>query len=193
MLVGTEALMRKCMKDKEAVRTLLDFSFEIIKVYSEDIFDLGLDIGTIAEPTASADMVSRRIFEEFALPWLKKTFDWYTGKGLISSLHICGNITDRLAAVGKSGARILSLDYKVNMKTAAEVLGGKLVLGGNADPVEIMMNGSVETVRNTYLKIFKEVAGCPYILMPGCGLPSKTPLENAMALRELAYHTKPDW
>jgi uroporphyrinogen decarboxylase len=193
MLVGTESLMRKCMKDKEAVRTLLDFSLEIIKVYSEDIFDLGIDIGTIAEPTASADMISRKIFEEFALPWLKKTFDWYAEKGLVSSLHICGNITDRLAGIEHSGARILSLDYKVSMKTAAEVLGGKLILAGNADPVEILMNGSAETVRDAYLKIFQEVAGFPYILMPGCTLPSKTPLENVMVLRELAYNTKPFW
>ena len=193
LLAGTDTLMRKCLRDKTAVRDLLDFSLEIIKTYSEEFFDLGIDIGTIAEPTASQDMISRRIFEEFALPWLRKTFDWYRSKGLIPQLHICGNITDRLAAAGESGARILSLDHKVSMKTAAETLGGKLVLGGNADPVEVIMAGSAESVREAYRTILRDVAGCPYMLMPGCDVPSKTPLENVVALRELARATMPSW
>jgi uroporphyrinogen decarboxylase len=193
LLVGTDTLMRKCLRDREGVRALLDASLEIIKTYSEEIFDAGVDIGTIAEPSASGDLISRKVFEDFALPWLAKTFDWYRSKGLIPSLHICGDITDRLEAVAASGARILSLDYKVSMKTAAEVLGGRLVLGGNADPVEVISQGSAESVRQAYLEIFGQVAGCPYILMPGCGLPSTTPLENVTALRDLAYATIPQW
>ncbi|MDR2517388.1 MAG: uroporphyrinogen decarboxylase family protein [Spirochaetaceae bacterium] len=193
LLAGTDTLMRKCIRDKAAVRDLLDFSLEMIKIYSEEFFDLGIDIGTIAEPSASQDMISRRVFEEFALPWLRKTFDWYQSKGLIPQLHICGDITDRLSAVGESGARILSLDHKVNMKTAAETLGGKLILGGNADPVEVIMSGSAESVREAYRNIVREVAGYPYILMPGCDVPSKTPLENAAALREFARTTPPPW
>jgi uroporphyrinogen decarboxylase len=193
LLFGTEPLMRKCLKDKNAVRSLLDFCFELLKICSEDIIDLGAGIGSIADPIASKDMISRRIFEEFALPYLKKVYDWYASKNQLATLHICGDITDRLDLMPETGANILSLDYKVSMKTAAEMLGDKMVIAGNADPVEVIMMGTEETVRNAYLKIVEEVEGVPYVLMAGCSIPGKTPLANLKAMRDIAYQTVPHY
>jgi uroporphyrinogen decarboxylase len=193
LLLGTEPLMRKCIKDKNAVRALLDFCFELLKICSEDIIDLGAGIGSIADPTASKDMISRRLFEELALPYLRKVYDWYASKNQLTTLHICGDITDRLDLMPETGADILSLDYKVSMKTAAEMLGDKMVIAGNADPVEVVMMGSEETVRSAYRKILEEVEGVPYVLMAGCSIPSKTPLANLMAMRDIAYQTVPHY
>jgi uroporphyrinogen decarboxylase len=191
LLLGTESLMRKCLKDKNAVRDLLDFCVELLKICSEDIIDLGTGIGSLAEPTASKDMISRKVFEELALPYLKKVCDWYASKNQLITLHICGDIADRLDLMPETGANILSLDYKVSMKTAAETLGGKMVIAGNADPVDVIMTGSEETVRSAYMKILEEVEGVPYVLMAGCAIPSKTPLANLKVMRDIAYQTVP--
>jgi uroporphyrinogen decarboxylase len=193
LLVGTEPLMRKCLKDKHAVHALLDFCCELLKICSEDSIDLGTGLGAIADPTASKDMISRRLFEEFALPYLKKVCDWDGSKNQLASLHICGDITDRLDLMPETGANILSLDYKVSMKTAAEMLGDKMVIAGNADPVEIIMAGSEATVRDAYTQILKEVEGVPYVLMAGCSIPSKTPLANLAVMRDIAYRTVPHY
>jgi uroporphyrinogen decarboxylase len=193
LLFGTEPLMRKCIKDKNAVRALLDFCLELLKVCSEDIIDLGAGIGSIADPTASKDMISRTVFEELALPWLRKANDWHASKNQLTTLHICGDITDRLDLMPETGANILSLDYKVSMKTAAEQLGSKMVIAGNADPVDVIMLGNEETVRNAYLKILEEVAGVPYVLMAGCSIPGKTPLANLKVMRDIAYQTVPQY
>jgi uroporphyrinogen decarboxylase len=191
LLFGTEPLMRKCLKDRNAVRSLLDFCFELLKICSEDIIDLGAGIGSIADPTASKDMISRKLFEDLALPYLKKVYDWYASKNQLTTLHICGDITDRLDLMPETGANILSLDYKVSMKTAAEMLGDKMVIAGNADPVDVIMLGSEETVRNAYMKILEEVEGVPYVLMAGCSIPGKTPLANLGVMRDIAYQTVP--
>jgi uroporphyrinogen decarboxylase len=193
LLFGTEALMRKCIKDKNAVRDLLEFCLELFKICSEDIIDLGTGIGSLADPTASKDMISRKLFEELALPYLKKAYNWYASKNQLTTLHICGDITDRLDLMPETGANILSLDYKVSMKTAAELLGDKMVIAGNADPVDVIMMGSEETVRNAYLKILEEVEGVPYVLMAGCSIPGKTPLANLKVMRDLAYQTVPHY
>jgi uroporphyrinogen decarboxylase len=193
LLFGAEPLMRACLKDKAAARALLDFSLELIKICSEDFIKLGAGVGSLADPTASKDMISRKVFEELALPYLRKANDWYRSKGLLTTLHICGDITDRLDLMPETGAAILSLDYKVSMKTAAETLGGKMVIAGNADPVDIIMLGDEDTVRNAYLKILEEVEGVPYILMAGCSIPSKTPLANLKVMRDLAYQTVPHY
>jgi uroporphyrinogen decarboxylase len=193
LLVGTETLLRKCLKDKHAVHALLDFCCELHKICSQDIISLGTGFGTIADPAASRDMISRRLFEEFALPYLKRMHDWHRSKNQLSSLHICGDITDRLDLMPETGANILSLDYKVSMKTAAEMLGDKMVIAGNADPVEVIMAGSAETVRNAYAQILKEVEGVPYVLMAGCNIPGKTPLANLAVMRDIAYQTVPHY
>jgi uroporphyrinogen decarboxylase len=193
LIFGAEPLMRSCLKDKGAVRQLLDFTVELIKFCSEDVIALGIGVGGLADPTSSGDMISRKIFEEFSLPYLKKIYDWYRSKGLITTLHICGDITDRLDLIPETGAHILSLDYKVSMKTAAEILGGKVVIGGNADPVSIIMMGNEETVRKAYLDIFDQVEGAPYVLMAGCGIPGGAPITNIEVMRDLAYQTVPHY
>ncbi|MDR3249388.1 MAG: uroporphyrinogen decarboxylase family protein [Treponema sp.] len=193
LLFGAEPLMRKCLKDKEAVRRLLDFTFELIKASSEDFIALGTGVGGLADPTSSGDMISRKIFEELSLPYLRKVYDWYHSKGLITTLHICGNITDRLDLIPETGAEILSLDYKVSMKTAAEILGGKVVIGGNADPVGVIMMGDEAAVKNAYEDILKQVEGVPYVLMAGCGIPGGTPLKNLEAMRNFAYSRAPHY
>lgn len=193
LLFGAEPLMRNCLRDREAVRALLDFTFELIKAYSEEIIALGITVGTLADPSASGDMVSRKTFEEFALPWLKKTFDWYKSKGLSTSLHICGNITDRLDLLPESGADVMSLDYKVSMKNAAEILGGKMVIGGNANPAGVLMTGDQKEVRRAYLDILEQVEGVPYVLMAGCGIPAGVPIANIEAMRDLAYSIVPHY
>lgn len=193
LLFGAEPLMRNCLRNREAVRALLDFTFELIKAYSEEIIDLGIDVGTLADPSASGDMVSRKTFEEFALPWLKKTFDWYKSKGLSTSLHICGNVTDRLDLLPESDADVMSLDYKVSMKSAAEVLGDKIVIGGNVNPAGALMMGNQEEVRRAYLDIFEQVGDAPYVLMAGCGIPAGVPISNIEAMRDLAYNIVPHY
>jgi uroporphyrinogen decarboxylase len=185
--------MRNCLRDKEAVRALLDFSFELIKAYSEELIDAGIDVGTLADPSASGDMVSKKTFEEFALPWLKKTFDWYKSKGLSTSLHICGDVTDRLDLLPESGADLMSLDYKVSMRRAAEILGDKIVIGGNVNPAGALMQGDRDEVRDAYLDIFEQVAGAPYVLMAGCGIPSGVPISNIEVMRDLAYSAVPHY
>jgi uroporphyrinogen decarboxylase len=35
------------------------------------------------------------------------------------------------------------------------------------------------------------VEGVPYVLMAGCSIPSKTPLANLKAMRDIAYQTIP--
>ena len=193
LLFGAEPLMRNCLRDREAVRALLDFTFELIKAYSEEIIDLGIDVGTLADPSASGDMVSKKTFEEFALPWLKKTFDWYKSKGLSTSLHICGNVTDRLDLLPESDADLMSLDYKVSMERAAEILGDKIVIGGNANPAGVLMTGDREEVRRAYLDIFEQVGDAPYVLMAGCGIPAGVPISNIEVMRDLAYSSVPHY
>jgi uroporphyrinogen decarboxylase len=191
LIYGAEPLMRATLKDKQAVYALLDYTFELFKVMVEEFIDLGATVGGCADPTASGDMISKKVFEEFAAPYLRKTYDWYKSKGLSTTLHICGDINDRIDVIPDVHTDILSVDYKVDINRAAKILDGRVVIGGNVDPASVILMEDADTVRKAYEKIIADLDGIPYIVMPGCGIPKHTPIENIVAVNELAHSTVP--
>ncbi|MDR1641096.1 MAG: uroporphyrinogen decarboxylase family protein [Clostridiales bacterium] len=191
LFYGAERLMRATLRDKPAVKALLDFTFEVIKYAQEEFIELGATVGGCADPTSSGDLISKKIFKEFSLPYLRKTYDWFKSKGLKTTLHICGNINDRIDLIPDTNTDVISVDYKVDINRAAQILAGRVVIGGNADPAGIILTEKPEAVRKAYEKIIEDLDGIPYILMPGCGIPSITPIENIAAVNRLAHSTKP--
>jgi uroporphyrinogen decarboxylase len=188
---GAEKLLRGCLRDKSAIRALLDFTLEAFKYSQEEFVGLGATVGGSADPTASGDMISRGVFEEFALPYLQKTYDWFKSKGLSTTLHICGDINDRIDLIPDTHTDILSVDYKVDIARAARILDGRVAIGGNADPASVILAQTPEAITAAYQKIIDDLEGYPYIVMPGCGIPHLTPIENIVAINRLAHSTRP--
>jgi uroporphyrinogen decarboxylase len=191
LFYGEEKLMRACLRDKNAVYALLDFTFEVFKYTQEEFVLAGATIGSCADPTASGDMISKRVFEEFAAPYLQKVYDWYKSKGLYTSLHICGNIDDRIDVIPDTHVDIISVDHKVDIIRAANILAGRVVIGGNADPVSVIMDTTPAEVRAFYEDIIAQLDGYPYIVMPGCSVPTSSPIENVLAMVETAHALRP--
>ncbi|MCL2045097.1 MAG: uroporphyrinogen decarboxylase [Oscillospiraceae bacterium] len=191
LFYGEEKLMRACLRDKPAVNALLEFTFEVFKYTQDEFIDIGATIGSCADPTASGDMISKRVFEEFAAPYLKKVYDWYKSRGLHTSLHICGNIDDRIDLIANTNVDILSVDHKVDIVKAAQVLNGRAVIGGNADPVSVILDQTPADVRAFYEDLVVKLDGYPYAIMPGCSVPTSTPIANVLAMVEVAHAHKP--
>ena len=62
-------------------------------------------------------------------------------------------------------------------------------LAGNADPVAVLRNGDVNTVRDT-IAACHEAAGAAYIIAAGCEITRDTSHENVRALLEYAQGTR---
>ena len=191
LFFGEEHLMRASLRDKSSVYALLDFTFEVFKYTQEEFITAGATIGSCADPTASGDMISKRIFEEFAAPYMKKVHDWYKSQNVATSLHICGNIDDRIDIIANTNLDILSADHKVDIVRAAKILNGRVIIGGNADPVSIIMDRTPDDVRMFYEDLIEKLDGYPYIIMPGCSVPTSTAIQNVLAMVQVAHANKP--
>ena len=179
LLLGADSLMRNIYKDRAAVEKILRFSTELYLTYIQGYMDAGAKVISIAEPTASGDMFSRKHFSETALPYIMEIFSRLSGKGIILLLHICGNVSDRLDLIAESGVQIMSLDYKVDLAKARSAFAGKIAFAGNLNPVNVVHSGTPEDiVRETINGIEKAGTDNSYIVMPGCDIPPSTPLEN---------------
>ncbi|MEE9595013.1 MAG: uroporphyrinogen decarboxylase family protein [Candidatus Hydrothermarchaeales archaeon] len=187
-LRGVERLMFGIYKQPDFVRKITDFSAEVVKKFYQPLIDDGvIEMVSIAEPTASGDLISRKHFEEFALPTLKKMIGDFKAKGVSTLLHICGNTRDKIDLIGNTGADCFSMDSKVDLAFAKEQLEGKMCIAGNVDPVAVMSLGGAEGVRKASEKcIHAAASGGGYVLMPGCDIPHTVPYDNIKALMEVA-------
>jgi uroporphyrinogen decarboxylase len=168
---------------------VLDFTAELCYQYLESFIAAGVEIVSIADPSASGDLISRQQFQDFVLPHLKKVVTKLHQKGVFVCIHICGNITNRLDLIPESGTDLLSVDYKVDLSKAKELLGGKIAFAGNMNPVGIMQNATASEVAEACRECLEKTSSIPgYILMPGCDIPPGVPLKNIQAMVETAIN-----
>jgi len=187
--VGEEAFMKATFKKKDLVHKMCEFTTDIlIRLYEPVVTDGTIDVISLADPTASGDLISKKQFKDFAVPYLKKFTDWAKSKNAHTLVHICGNTTDRLDLMPDTGASCISLDHKTDIAKAKEVLHGTMCFAGNVDPVAVMLEGSADKVRSTCREII-EKAGTDggFILMPGCDIPPTVPYENIQAFIQTAH------
>jgi uroporphyrinogen decarboxylase len=190
-MVGEETMMKATFKKPDFVHKVTDFATDLlIHLYEPIVSDGTLEVISLADPTASGDLISKKQFETFALPYLKKFTDWAKSRNAHTLVHICGNTTDRLDLFPQTGASCISLDHKTDIGKAKDTLHGKMCFAGNIDPVNIMLQGSVQDVEDACKRVI-ETAGTEggFVLMPGCDIPPTVPYENIQTFIRIAR----DW
>jgi len=187
LMYGAEKLLRDLRKNPDFVHKLLDYTVKFFLLCADRYKELGLDIMAMCDPMASGDMISRSDFEKFIFPALKKSFAGLKERKLTGILHICGNIKNRLELSAESGADILSVDYKIDIKSAAEICKGKITLAGNLNPVEVLQDGTPESIGAAAQTCINDAGACKFILVPGCDTPPATPLKNIQAMTQTAH------
>jgi len=139
---------------------------------------------------ASGDLISPPMFRKFAAPALKDLVNRVKGKGKLTMVHICGNSTGILHDILDIKPHCFSLESKVDLKRAKEVLGGKVCVAGNVSPTGVFLSGKAE-------EVLKEAKAClgawgedgGYILTVGCDFSKNVPLENMKAL--MSFKSEP--
>jgi uroporphyrinogen decarboxylase len=189
--VGEEAFMKYTFKKPSFVEKMTDFCADLlIKVY-EPLVNEGLEALSIADPTASGDLINPKQMAKFAVPALKKMSDWAKSKGTHTILHICGDTSDRLEQFIDTGCSVIFFDQKVNIAKAKEVLAGKMCFGGNVAPVHVLLNKTASEVEQACREVI-EIAGKDggFVLVPGCDIPPTISYENLKTFHDVALNWK---
>ena len=190
--VGEEAFMKSIFKKPAFVEKMVNFCADLlIHLYEPLVADGTLECLSIADPTASGDLINPKQMERFAVPPLKKMSDWAKSKKVHTILHICGNTSDRLELFLKTGCSTIFFDQKVDIAKAKEVLHGKMCFGGNIAPVHVLLNktpAEVEAACKEVIGIAAKDGG--FILVPGCDIPPTIPFENIKVFHDVALNWK---
>ncbi len=188
---GEEAFMKNTFKKPAFVEKMVDFCADLLITLYEPLVNAGIEAISIADPTASGDLINPKQMAKFAVPALKKMSDWAKSRGVHTILHICGDTSDRLEQFLDTGCTVIFFDQKVNIARAKEVLGGKMCFGGNIAPVHVLLNRTVDEVRQACKEVI-EIAGKDggFVLVPGCDIPPTITYENLRAFHDVALNWK---
>jgi uroporphyrinogen decarboxylase len=186
-LMGNTELFLACGERPDFVRELLRIITDKLLAW----LDFCAEEERLAKPVGLAwtdDLavsLSRRMFEEIVLPSEKRLRDHFEGWAM---LHMCGR-SDHLLKVFRDGLRIHELQgfgYEVDLDRVADVLGGRVVLLGNVNPM-LILSGTPEEVRQATRRVIEKLApGRGFIVQDGNNIPPGSPLENINAMMEAA-------
>lgn len=180
-LRGMTELMVDVYDEPEAVKELLEICNEQAILFAREQIKAGADFIGIGD--AAASLVSPDIYKEFVLPYEKRLISAIHTEGALAKLHICGNTSHLLGNMTLSGADMVDVDWMVDFRKAHERLNGNCSVCGNFDPVKILLEGTVEEVKNA-------VKGCiragtqKTFIAAGCEVPKFTSHENMLAMAE---------
>lgn len=129
--------------------------------------------------------LSEEVYRGLVLPFEKQLrfhFDGYL------SLHMCGK-SDHLLKTFLEDLEIHELQgfgYQVDLDYIASLMGGKVVLIGNVDPMLIHSGTTTDVIEASRVVIEKLRPYKGFILQDGNNIPPGTPVENINAMMEAA-------
>ena len=131
-------------------------------------------------------------YQESALPAVQEVISEISGS--VPVIYYTKASQHLLAAAARSGADVLSVDWRVDLGEIRGALGPKIALQGNVDPAVLL--GPAERIRDVTLETISSLAGRGHILNLGHGILPNTPVPNAglfveTCQRAVLQHVRP--
>ena len=119
-------------------------------------------------------------YQESALPAVQQVISGISGS--VPVIYYTKASQHLLSAAARSGANVLSVDWRLDLAEVRGALGPRIALQGNVDPAVLL--GPAERIRVTTLDTLSSLAGRGHILNLGHGILPNTPVENAQLFVE---------
>jgi MtaA/CmuA family methyltransferase len=170
-LYGLQNLMLAMLDEPDKVTAAIDRRQEIVLQQAEELIAAGARFLWIGEGMASGSLISPALYRRFVLPYERELARAIRQQGAFSILHVCGNITPMLADIAESEVDCADIDAPTDWEAAVKVLGPKISLKGNLNPV-LFLPTNVERLDSACDAALRTVNGLPgHILSTGCLVP----------------------
>ena len=168
---------RLLRRDPVGVKAWLDRLTHCLVEFGQAQVTAGADVVTIADPTATGEILGKKNFDTFAAPYLARLVRSLQEAGAPVVLHICGNATQLVESLRDIPGATLSFDAMVDMGLAQRLLPGR-VLMGNVSTI-LLHQGEPEKITLTARRLVERGVA---VISPACGISLATPRANLRAL-----------
>ena len=174
-LFGVENFLIGTMDNPDETRRILERLAPVTIAFAKAQVEAGADMITLADH-ATRDLCSPGAYEEFLLPMHTRLAAEIPAP---VALHICGNTSDRIAMIAKTGLACFHWDTRSGRPEEVRKLAGdRLALVGGVNNY-LLLKGTPEQVTEQVSDAAKNGID---IIGPECAIPLKTPLANLMAI-----------
>jgi len=174
--------------DPKFVHDLFSFVVELGLRFAREQVAAGAD--SIGVGDAAASLVGPTIYQEFIWPYEKQLIDGIHAMDVPPRLHICGNMQEHLAEIGKLGCAMVDVDYPVALDQARARMDLEQIIVGNLNPVSGLRDSTPAAI-TAALATCHQIAGKRFIVGAGGEVPPDTPEANLCALCGYARSHQP--
>ena len=179
-------------RTKEGFATVKSFRNHEPKAFETLLFKIAMATTTYLKAQIAAGAAAIQIFdtwcgelslidyETFALPAVKEIIAKIDSE--VPVIYYTKASHHLMPAVARSGADVLSVDWRVDLRELRKTLGPRIALQGNVDPAVLL--GPPERIRRATLDAVEALSGAGHILNLGHGILQNTPVENAKVFIE---------
>jgi MtaA/CmuA family methyltransferase len=178
----TQFMMDLLTEDPQLIADVLDYCRKVIIVFAKAQKDAGAHATSIGDAYAGPNLIDPDLYRAFALEPEKRLTQEIQDYGIPFSIHICGRTNDIIADMGSTGAKILEVDWQLDMKHARESVPLSTVLMGNIDPSFPLVLGTPDDVDKAVKQVIEQTKGQGLFVSSGCAMGRNTPPENFRAL-----------
>jgi [methyl-Co(III) methanol-specific corrinoid protein]:coenzyme M methyltransferase len=175
-LVDPMIFLKQLRREKETAHQVIDYVTRQLISYAKQLADNGAAVISIADPTATGEILGPKMFEEYALHYLNQIAEAVHQWDVPVIIHICGDVRMIKPQLQKLHGNVLSVDAMVDLKSLKDDLGNKRTMG-NISTYLLEFGNTEKVYQRTKNLLTKNID----ILAPACGLSTSTPLENITA------------
>jgi uroporphyrinogen-III decarboxylase len=181
-LRGVTPFMMDLADDPEGAKSLLALTTQAtIDWLTAQAEAIGDSVEGILVLDDIVGFLSPRAYREFALPYLRQICDAFP-PDCVKVYHNDANVRPFLAELPDAGFDVLNWSHEIDIRQAREKIKGRMCLLGNVPPLDIVVRGTPEMVRESAREVIAGSEGSGLILSVGGGVSPGTPKENIEAL-----------
>jgi [methyl-Co(III) methanol-specific corrinoid protein]:coenzyme M methyltransferase len=179
-LLETIYLLKATIQAPDKIPAFLEVGEKAGTMLGQALIEAGADIIACEDMSSSPALCTPKTYQEVILEYQQRQF---AALSVPKILHICGKVDPIVEWMGQTGADVLSIEPKASGRIAREKCGPNVVLMGGADTATTLYFNSPEEIKAECETL---IADGIQILAPGCAVAPGTPLENLLALTEVA-------
>jgi [methyl-Co(III) methanol-specific corrinoid protein]:coenzyme M methyltransferase len=176
MLAGMRNYLMWFVTNPEIIEELMGILTEACIEYANGLLERGADAVTLIDSESGPDLIAPDMLETSVFTLYRKFCREVKG---LKILHMCGDATAVLDLLSGAGFEGISIEEKVSVSFAKEIVGNRVSLIGNVSPSDTLLTKGSDVVMIEATACLEDGID---ILAPGCGLAPHTPLENIRAL-----------
>jgi len=187
-LRGLDQALLDLMDEPQRFERVADVLISSAVRFAQAQIDAGADMIGVGD--AACSLIGPDVYQQYIHPLQCELFKQIHDAGARVKLHICGNTSHLLPLLATTGADVIDIDWMVPLSAARQAVGKGIVLAGNLDPVNGLMQSDPESISRATADCIRD-AGPRFLLQPGCEIPVATPIEHVHALAAAARPSVP--